>query len=157
MHVLQCDFTHQHCICGLFVCSKAASTSISRESSLVVLYRLPADTQLTPLCKDLLRRIFHPSPEVRITILDIQKHPWFVQNLPAQMQTQDWNSHYIQHVDAKARADTIRQTVRAALDEPLIVNPAMQSGSKTSLNSNVETGVWHDRGHFEAHMYHGQV
>ncbi|KAL0024342.1 hypothetical protein WJX79_000489 [Trebouxia sp. C0005] len=118
---------------------------------------LPAHNQLTPLCKDLLRRIFHPSPEVRITILDIQKHPWFMQNLPAQMQNQDWNSQYIQHVDAKARADTIRQTVRAALDEPLIATPAMRSKSKASADSNDESGVWHDRGHFEAHTYHGQL
>ena len=73
------------------------------------------------------------------------------------MQNQDWNSQYIQHVDAKARADTIRQTVRAALDEPLIATPAMQSGSKASVDSNDETGIWHDRGHFEAHMYHGQL
>ena len=47
-------------------------------------------------------------------------------NLPAQMQNQDWNSQYVQHVNAKARADTIRQTGRAALDGPLIATPAMQ-------------------------------
>jgi len=103
-----------------------------------------------------LRRIFHPSPEVRITILDIQKHPWFVQNLPAQMQNQDWNSQYIQHVDAKARADTIKQNVRAALDEPPIATPAMQSRANASVGSDDGTGVWHDCGHFEAHMYQGQ-
>jgi len=73
------------------------------------------------------------------------------------MQNQDWNSQYIQHVDAKARADTIRQTVRAALDEPLVASPAMQSGSYASVDANDESGVQHDIGHFEAHMHHGQL
>ncbi len=78
-------------------------------------------------------------------------------DIPAQMQNQDWNSQYIQHVDAKAKADTIRQTVRAALDEPLVATPAMQSRSNASVDANDESGVQHDRGHFEFHMHHGQL
>ncbi|DBA80590.1 TPA: hypothetical protein ACH3X1_007851 [Trebouxia sp. C0004] len=101
--------------------------------------------------------ILHPSPEVRTTIHDTQKHPWFIQNLPAQMQDQDWNSQYNQQVNANARADTIRQTVRAALKEPLSATSAMQSGSNASVDANDESGVQYDHGHFGAHRYHGQL
>ncbi|KAL0036878.1 hypothetical protein WJX77_003284 [Trebouxia sp. C0004] len=66
--------------------------------------------------------ILHPSPEVRTTIHDTQKHPWFIQNLPAQMQDQDWNSQYNQ-----------------------------QSGSNASVDANDESGVQYDHGHFGAH------
>lgn len=115
--------------------------------------RLPAHTQITPVCKDLLRRIFHPLPEHRITILDIQKHPWFTHNLPAQMQHQDWNSQYIQHVDAKARADTIKQTVRKALDRP--VDPSLHSASGPTFDSNNLDGLQRDQGHLTSHIYQG--
>lgn len=71
------------------------------------------------------------------------------------MQNQDWNSQYIQHVDAKARADTIRQTVREALDEPCGLTSAMQSTPGMASDINHADGLQHDPGHLEPHLYWG--
>jgi len=37
---------------------------------------LPSDLQLSPECKDLLNRIFVIDAKKRITIEDIERHPW---------------------------------------------------------------------------------
>ncbi len=68
------------------------------------------------------------------------------------MQNQDWNSQYIQHVDAKARADTIRHTVRAALEKP---SPAVQPQPASFVGSSHVDGVQYDHGHLEASLYQG--
>mmetsp|Transcript_18951 Transcript_18951/g.22683 ORF Transcript_18951/g.22683 Transcript_18951/m.22683 type:complete len:345 (+) Transcript_18951:268-1302(+) len=43
----------------------------------------PADIPVTPECLDLLQRILVAEASDRITMADIQTHPWFVINLPA--------------------------------------------------------------------------
>ena len=115
--------------------------------------RLPAHTPISSDCKDLLRKIFLPSPEQRITIQGIQRHPWFEKNLPQQVKNQDWNSQYIQHVDAAARAATIRQTVHAALGEPLMLDSDIELDAPT-LHTAYEDGTSCDNGHFQAVAYH---
>lgn len=80
-----------------------------------VLCRLPALYPVSVECRDLLRHIFVPDPAERISIKSIQKHPWCTLNLPAIMRDRDYNSQFIQHVDAKERAEQIKQTVHAAV------------------------------------------
>lgn len=80
-----------------------------------VVCRLPAFYPVSVECRDLLRKIFVPDPAERISIQGIQKHPWCMLNLPATMRDSDYNSQFIQHVDARERAEQIKQTVRAAV------------------------------------------
>lgn len=40
---------------------------------------------LSPECTDLLTRLLEVDPDKRITVHQILKHPWFVQDLPAGM------------------------------------------------------------------------
>ena len=77
--------------------------------------RLPAFYPISSDCRDLLRKIFVPDPAERISIQNIQRHPWCTVNLPAMMRDSDYNSQFIQHVDARQRAEQIKQTVRAAI------------------------------------------
>ena len=49
-------------------------------------YSIPSDVRLSRACLDLLARIFVVHPKRRITLEQIQQHPWFVQNLPPEMQ-----------------------------------------------------------------------
>lgn len=49
-------------------------------------YDFPPDVPLSPECKDLIRRILVRDPAQRITLQQIQQHPWFLQDLPADCQ-----------------------------------------------------------------------
>lgn len=49
-------------------------------------YTIPAGLHLSEQCLDLWRRIFVVAPTERITLEGIQQHPWFLQNLPLQLQ-----------------------------------------------------------------------
>ncbi|KAK9915945.1 hypothetical protein WJX75_006306 [Coccomyxa subellipsoidea] len=54
-------------------------------------YQLPYNKQVSAECKDLLQRILVADPAKRITMADIQRHPWFTRDLPegvAQMNDQ---------------------------------------------------------------------
>ena len=53
------------------------------------------------------------------------------------MQGTDWNQQYVQHVDAKARAEIIKQTVYEALN-------------KQCTSSNCGSSNEYDRGHINA-------
>ncbi|PWA66275.1 protein kinase-like domain-containing protein [Artemisia annua] len=52
---------------------------------LSVEYTIPDTVEISLECKHLLYRIFVANPEKRITIQEIQKHPWFLQNLPTDL------------------------------------------------------------------------
>lgn len=39
-------------------------------------YDIPADSNITDSCRDLLRRILVAEPNERLSLADIQKHPW---------------------------------------------------------------------------------
>ncbi|KAI3506512.1 hypothetical protein L1887_28873 [Cichorium endivia] len=49
-----------------------------------VQYSIPDYVRVSMDCRHLLSRIFVDSPEKRITIAEIKKHPWFVKNIPAE-------------------------------------------------------------------------
>ncbi|KAF2283951.1 hypothetical protein GH714_017549 [Hevea brasiliensis] len=51
---------------------------------LSVHYSIPDYVRVSTDCKHLLSRIFVASPEKRITIPEIKKHPWFLKNLPVE-------------------------------------------------------------------------
>lgn len=49
-------------------------------------YSLPPDVALMPECRDLLARIFVADPSRRITLDHLRLHPWFLRNLPPELQ-----------------------------------------------------------------------
>lgn len=82
----------------------------------LLICRIPDDKPVSIECQHLIRSIFNPDPNTRITIPEILQHPWFVVGLPPQMFFSDWNHQVVQHnFDAKQRSEEIRRTVRAAL------------------------------------------
>ena len=49
---------------------------------LKVEYDFPSQLKVSKPCRDLLSKILVDKPEKRITIPEIQKHPWYVEDLP---------------------------------------------------------------------------
>ncbi|XP_027348446.1 serine/threonine-protein kinase SAPK7-like [Abrus precatorius] len=47
-----------------------------------VQYKFPENVSITQDCKNLISRIFVANPAKRITIKEIEGHPWFLKNLP---------------------------------------------------------------------------
>ena len=45
-----------------------------------------ASQGLTPECSDLLSRLLEVDPDKRITVQQVFKHPWFVEDLPEDLQ-----------------------------------------------------------------------
>jgi serine/threonine-protein kinase SRK2 len=50
-----------------------------------VKYSFPASLHLSRECVDLIARVFVGNPANRISIAGIQKHPWFLKNLPEEL------------------------------------------------------------------------
>lgn len=53
---------------------------------LSVNYSIPDSLQISVECRHLLYKIFVANPEKRITIPEIKKHPWFLKNLPIDLE-----------------------------------------------------------------------
>ncbi len=49
---------------------------------LAVEYALPAAAVVTPECRDLLAQLLVADPAKRISLADVQRHPWFTRDLP---------------------------------------------------------------------------
>ncbi len=49
---------------------------------LKVEYEFPAHVKVSKECRDLLSHILVPDPANRITIPEIQRHPWYCKDLP---------------------------------------------------------------------------
>ena len=49
---------------------------------LKVEYALPSHVVVTPECQDLLSKILAGNPAQRISLREVQKHPWFTKELP---------------------------------------------------------------------------
>ncbi|KAI7842253.1 hypothetical protein COHA_003894 [Chlorella ohadii] len=49
-------------------------------------FDFPPDVPLSPECKDLIQRILVRNPAQRITLQQIQQHPWFLEDLPPDCQ-----------------------------------------------------------------------
>ena len=45
-------------------------------------YDFPSQLKVSSSCRDLLSKILVDKPEKRITISEIQKHPWYTEDLP---------------------------------------------------------------------------
>lgn len=45
-------------------------------------YEFPAHVRASKECRDMLSRILVSEPKKRITIPEIQRHPWYVKDLP---------------------------------------------------------------------------
>ena len=59
-----------HCLAGLL------------QRILKVEYEFPPHVKVSEQCRDLLSKILVDKPEKRITIPEIQKHPWYLEDLP---------------------------------------------------------------------------
>ena len=49
---------------------------------LKVEYEFPSHVKVSRECRDLLSKILVPDPTKRITIPEIQRHPWYLKDLP---------------------------------------------------------------------------
>lgn len=49
------------------------------------MYTFPSDLDLTPECQDLVKQMLDKDASKRITIQEIQKHPWFLKNLSREL------------------------------------------------------------------------
>ncbi|KAL8152208.1 hypothetical protein V2J09_009968 [Rumex salicifolius] len=54
-------------------------------------YSIPDYVRVSPDCRQLLSRIFVANPAKRITIPDIKQHPWFLKNLPKDLNGEKTN------------------------------------------------------------------
>ena len=66
----------RHSAAAVLRCALAAQRILSVD------YQLPYNKQVSPECKHLLECILVADPEKRITMADIQRHPWFTRDLP---------------------------------------------------------------------------
>ncbi|KAK9164372.1 hypothetical protein Syun_005274 [Stephania yunnanensis] len=64
-----------------------------------VQYSIPDNIEISCECRDLISRIFVADPSVRITIPEIQKHGWFLKNLPADLMDENTRSTQFQEPD----------------------------------------------------------
>jgi serine/threonine protein kinase len=58
-------------------------------------YHYPPHKPVSDGCKDLLKRIFVVDPAERITIAGIWRHPWFRAGMPADLDIDRYNDHYL--------------------------------------------------------------
>lgn len=49
------------------------------------MYTFPSDVNLTPECQDLVKKMLDKDAGRRLTIHEIQKHPWFLKNLSREL------------------------------------------------------------------------
>ena len=53
---------------------------------MAVKYAIPPQLPISPECVDLIARIFVANPVQRITLPEIRQHPWFLKNLPKELE-----------------------------------------------------------------------
>ena len=57
------------------------------------MYTIPKELRLSRPCRDLVSQIFVADPAQRITMAGIRQHPWFLENLPVELQVRAVASH----------------------------------------------------------------
>ena len=73
-------------------------------------YTLPAEVPISGQCKDLLQSIFVADPAKRITMVQMQKHPWFQEGLPEGVRMLNQQCLQLtQHVPGRQAEHDIRQ------------------------------------------------
>ncbi|XP_076912002.1 serine/threonine-protein kinase SAPK1-like isoform X1 [Bidens hawaiensis] len=96
-------------------------------------YVIPDSVEISLECKHLLYRIFVANPEKRITIQEIQMHPWFLKNLPIDL-TEGASSHSTSSNYASQNADEILTIIQEARTRPGLLN----DGSPQLLGDSVD-------------------
>nr|AUS89423.1 sucrose nonfermenting 1-like protein kinase 2.3 [Sesuvium portulacastrum] len=82
---------------------------------LSVQYTIPENINLSQECCHLISRIFVADPEARITIPEIQKHEWFLKNLPADLMNENaMGSQFEEPEQPMQSIDTIMQIISEA-------------------------------------------
>nr|KAJ0207401.1 hypothetical protein LSAT_V11C500245160 [Lactuca sativa] len=74
-----------------------------------VQYSIPDYVRVSMDCKHLLSRIFVDSPEKRITIAEIKKHPWFMKNMPAEFTDEEESG--VEVMKANTELQSIEQVI----------------------------------------------
>ena len=80
---------------------------------------------LTPECTDMMSRLLEVDPDKRITVPDVLKHPWFVQELPEGMANLNYS---LLQIPLSLQSGTCRQSEEEIVE---ITTTAIQ-GSKAS-------------------------
>ncbi|KAI3825930.1 hypothetical protein L1987_07678 [Smallanthus sonchifolius] len=94
-------------------------TTVTRILS--VQYAIPDTVEISLECKHLLYRIFVANPEKRITIQEIQMHPWFLNNLPTDL-VAGASSHNTNINDTNQNLDEILSIIQEARTHPGMLN-----------------------------------
>nr|KAJ0199815.1 hypothetical protein LSAT_V11C600337600 [Lactuca sativa] len=84
---------------------------------LSVQYAIPDTVEISLECKHLLYRIFVANPEKRITIPEIQMHPWFLKNLPTDLMI-GGSSHNGNSNDTYQSVEEILSVIQEARTHP---------------------------------------
>ncbi|KAI3672470.1 hypothetical protein L6452_38558 [Arctium lappa] len=86
-----------------------------------VQYAIPDTVEISLECRHLLYRIFVANPEKRITIPEIQMHPWFLKNLPTDLLA-GGSSHDTNSNDTYQSVDEILSIIQEARTHPGMLN-----------------------------------
>ncbi|CAH1421672.1 unnamed protein product [Lactuca virosa] len=104
---------------------------------LSVQYSIPDYVRVSEDCKHLLSRIFVGSPDKRITIPEIQKHPWFLKELPVELIDGDES---ISDMDKEANVlqsiKEVKEIVQEARRCTLVTKDV---GGNMDLEDNIDT------------------
>ncbi|KAL5705086.1 non-specific serine/threonine protein kinase [Ranunculus cassubicifolius] len=84
-----------------------------------VQYSIPDYVHISPECQHLISRIFVANPSTRITIPEIENHPWFLKNLPADLINENTMNHQYEEPDQPMQSvDEIMQIIAEATVPP---------------------------------------
>jgi len=78
-------------LCGCYPFEDASGdTNRSVHRTVRAIYSIPPGLHLSEQCIDLIRRMFVVAPTERITFEEIQRHPWFLDKLPLELQDESY-------------------------------------------------------------------
>uniref|UniRef100_A0A251UTY1 non-specific serine/threonine protein kinase n=1 Tax=Helianthus annuus TaxID=4232 RepID=A0A251UTY1_HELAN len=103
---------------------------------LSVQYMIPDSIEISLECKHLLYRIFVANPEKRITIKEIQMHPWFLKNLPTDIMGDASSNNNTHSNDTNQTVDEILSIIQEARTRlaPLNDGSAQLLGDSTDFD-----------------------
>ncbi|KVH99724.1 Protein kinase, ATP binding site-containing protein [Cynara cardunculus var. scolymus] len=122
IYVWSCGVTLYVMLVGLYPFGDPDDPKNFRTTRILsVQYAIPDTVEISLECRHLLYRIFVANPEKRITIPEIQMHPWFLKNLPTDLMvegsSQDTNSN-----DTYQTVDEILSIIQEARIHPGMLN-----------------------------------
>lgn len=83
-------------------------------------WSIPADVEVSPECRDLLCKLLVGDPRHRLTMAQIQQHPWFLTNLPPDALAM--NDNFLAHTDYTGVQS--EEDIKAVLASAAIPAPA---------------------------------